>query len=526
MGNPESNSYGSNTVSVRTVRDILLNPNSSAQQHIDAINEYGAKIYQTAVKILDDLNISLSTAVKARVIVALWATKNYDIVDELLPKMLPADVFKTCQILDAPRKARQLQKKLDMWENKNFNVRTGKKSRIKSEINNYRQELHSASLTSSFQRRIKRWASSFSQNRLDFFLLNFPKEPWKELADLAHLKASDFQAQYFLPMIYGGDPPVDSPIYTFMNVTTENLEKVLFDYPQFSEYYSYIRQKSNDSGDFVLNDAHKAILARTAPLEDVLWYYEELACDATDQAIVARLDENEPLVSIHGRSNYSKLMERILTFRQLRTPFSNHNQLITYAEEKLKSIEVPGGDQHTVAVFGDCSGSMEVAVKVATIIGSLLSVCLKADLTFFNTVVVEPPNVPRNASDVLTVAATIRASGGTAPAATLYPYYENKKHCDVFIVVTDEEENTRFSGHLFAELFKKYREEIVSHAQVFLVSFLKGNNEGIMKKRLEDVGIANVRQFKLDGIRPDLTKFSELLGVLTLTLAEVQNAKE
>ncbi|CAG8635895.1 10217_t:CDS:2 [Acaulospora morrowiae] len=526
MGNPESGSRSSNSVAVRTVRNILLNPNSSVQQHIDAINEHGVHIYKTTIKVLDDFNISLSAAIKARSVVALWATKNYVIVDELLSKMLPADVFKTCQILDMPRKARQLQKKLDFWESKNFNVRSGKKSKIQSEINNYRQEHHSASLTSSFQRRIKKWASSFSPKNLDFFLLSFPKEPWKELADLAHLKASDFQAPYFLPMIYGGEPPADSPIYSFMNITTENLETVLVNHPQFSEYYSYIRQKVNNSSDFVLNDVHKAILAQTAPLEDVLWYYEELACNGTDQAIVTRLDEHEPLLSIHGRSNYSKLMERILTFRELRTPFANHDQLITYAEEKLKSIEIPGGDQHTVAVFGDCSGSMQVAVKVATIIGSLLSVCLKADLTFFNAVIVEPPNVPCNASDVLTVAATIRAAGATSPAATLYPYYENRKRCDIFIVVTDEEENTRFNGYLFADLFKKYREDVVPHAQVFLVSFLKGTNEGHMKRNLENIGITNVRQFRLDGARPDLSKFSELLGVLTLSLAEVQNAKE
>ncbi|CAG8626801.1 9746_t:CDS:2, partial [Ambispora gerdemannii] len=510
------------TGELRTVRNIILNPDLTVQQHIDTINKYTANVYSKALHSLTEYNVAVSAATKARAVVALWATKNFKEVDGIVPNLLPAEMFKLCQILDAPRKARQLQKKLDRFQAHNFNVRATKKSLIQSEINNYRQDMHACSLTSSFQKRIKKWVGSFTKEKLDFFILSFAKDPWKELADLAHLKASDFQASYFLPIMYGGQAPPDSSIAAYMNINSENLENVLAEHPYLAECYSYIRQKIKNN-ELTLNDTHKRILAKRAPLEDVLWYYEELTCSAADEEIATRLNDREPLISVHGRSNYSKLMERILTFRKMQSSFVD--QLISYADEKLSVIQIPESEQHRVAVFGDCSASMDVAVQVATIIGSLLSVCLKADLNFFNSVLINPPIIPRTASEVLTVTEAIRASNATAPAASLYPYYADRKPIDIFIVVTDEEENTNCNGYRFAPLFKKYRDEIVPHAQVFFVSFLEGTNEGEMKQSLATEGITDIKQFRLDGRRPDLSKFDELLGMLAMELAVLSETK-
>lgn len=48
----------------------------------------------------------------------------------------------------------------------------------------------------------------------------------------------------------------------------------------------------------------------------------------------------------------------------------------------------------------------------------------------------------------LEMAMTIKTQGSTAPAASLYPFYERKEVVKTFIVVTDEEENTSFKGDL------------------------------------------------------------------------------
>ena len=50
------------------------------------------------------------------------------------------------------------------------------------------------------------------------------------------------------------------------------------------------------------------------------------------------------------------------------------------------------------------------------------------------------------ALQILKMAVTFKAGGVTAPAASLYPFYESKQQIKTFIVVTDEGENKRFNG--------------------------------------------------------------------------------
>ena len=42
---------------------------------------------------------------------------------------------------------------------------------------------------------------------------------------------------------------------------------------------------------------------------------------------------------------------------------------------------------------------------------------------------------------VLEMAVKVNAVGGTAPASSLYPFYEKKDVVKTFVLVTDEEEN-------------------------------------------------------------------------------------
>ena len=45
------------------------------------------------------------------------------------------------------------------------------------------------------------------------------------------------------------------------------------------------------------------------------------------------------------------------------------------------------------------------------------------------------------------MAVKITASGATAPAASLWPFYEKKEVVKTFVIATDEEENTGFKDH-------------------------------------------------------------------------------
>jgi len=47
-------------------------------------------------------------------------------------------------------------------------------------------------------------------------------------------------------------------------------------------------------------------------------------------------------------------------------------------------------------------------------------------------------------AEVLDMATNMKADGQTAPAASLWPYYQQKKVVRMFIVVTDEVENGKY----------------------------------------------------------------------------------
>jgi hypothetical protein len=112
-----------------------------------------------------------------------------------------------------------------------------------------------------------------------------------------------------------------------------------------------------------------------------------------------------------------------------------------------------------VVVLGDASYSMDVAIRTATVIGSLLTALTNAELRFFNVQSIPPHVVPRTieqvllslslslslsflwillecfccrdgvmiTSQVLEVATKTRADGLTAPACTLVEYYRQRK---------------------------------------------------------------------------------------------------
>jgi len=80
--------------------------------------------------------------------------------------------------------------------------------------------------------------------------------------------------------------------------------------------------------------------------------------------VETRLANGESLDAGRGRANYGKLMERLLLFRQRGLSFVPH--LMKYAEEQLTALASDGSlrrNSFRVAVLGDTSGSMEVAIN-------------------------------------------------------------------------------------------------------------------------------------------------------------------
>merc|ERR1712130_599262 len=162
------------------------------------------------------------------------------------------------------------------------------------------------------------------------------------------------------------------------------------------------------------------------------------------------------------------------------------------------------------------------------IIASLLSVALSAGLKFFHSQVFDPPVVPRDVDETIEVVNKIDARGGTCMAAAIAPYLEKRIKIDLFILVSDEGENEQYNGEYFASLFEKYKREINPKAQLFLVSFLKVGEDGIIMTRLKEKGFdagdagGCIKQFRLHPENPDTSKFNALLGMVALLISAMK----
>jgi len=250
----------------------------------------------------------------------------------------------------------------------------------------------------------------------------------------------------------------------------------------------------------------KATIASYSNVDVLLWYHEELQTPEVNELILKKLNEGE-----EPSFSYGKLMERLLYAKKKECNF--YPQLVPIAERRLKSISLPL--ETPVVVIGDASGSMQVAVKTATIISSLLTVLTNADLRFFNNECFRPPIIPKTIEEVLRVAEEVKANGGTCNSAPLWESYEKKEIVKFFVMVTDEEENQQSNGLNWAPLFKKYLEEVNPNAKQVFVSFLRSQTEkGQMVKELEGLGLSAL-QFKLNRDRPDLTKLDTFLAMLS-----------
>jgi len=142
-------------------------------------------------------------------------------------------------------------------------------------------------------------------------------------------------------------------------------------------------------------------------------------------------------------------------------------------------------------------------------------VLTNAELRFFNVTNFVPSVLPRNIGGVLKVADEVKASGSTAPAASLWESYAKYQYVKCFVIVTDEEENRDCNGYKFCALFKKYKQEINNDVKLVFVSFLRGQNgKAQMVDELRNADV-ECTQFKLDSSRPDLTKLDTFLGLLS-----------
>jgi hypothetical protein len=473
-------------------------------------------VYLTSLLMMLNRSIEISKGSRPRVLACLWAAGHYDLVEHLLNRhsatfSLP-EILRGLQILDSRRLQRSITKKLLRLETQGCKNRK-KMGMLRGQINDLKAELlPTGSLSGALASRIRKWCGTISEENLAFFALNMPRQPWKDLADLIHLKPTDFKLGWFLPTMFTGVAPEDSILAKVgdnqLALDGSNLVEFLTTH-KVEVPFSYLRSKLT-----AVPVGARPLIAAYTPLDTLIWYHEELEDEAAHVAsnrLIELLTAGEL-----PKFNYGKLMERLMYFKALKTDLGKaiFELLVPIAERRLTSMSLdlePG-----VVVAGDASYSMDVAVRTATVIGAVISLLAdEARLKFFHVSLFDPPIQPQTIREVVHVAEQVKADNMTAPGCLIEPYLREKKVVKCFVIVTDEVENVKHGVEYFPELFARYYRDVYP-AEVVFVSFLENvNRKGRMVSALESMGFSPI-QFRLDGRRPDLSKLDSLLGVISL----------
>lgn len=446
---------------------------------------------------------------KVKMLCCAWARKDSDMANTFLAMKKVfnfVEVAKAVNILDIPRQIKAIQKKVDklkkLTEEKKITVKqsTYKKFEKKiSTLNN--QKLKFGSVSGALCRHVRQWACEFNQSELEFMAMNFETGVWKEMADIVHFSPSkNFSSlPWFLPYCYGQPAPDISTVYKSREITAENVNEILKSTPlPFHKISKFKQNLTNES---------KAIIARHEDnVGRAIWWYEDMECREVDLVIQDRI-----LTEGNLEFGYGKLMERLMLLKPKDVCF--YPQLMDIAEIKLK--EYTHNLEGPIGVFADASSSMNVAIRIATIISSFLTVFTNAKLVFFNDKYWSPAKNPNSIADVIDLALNTQATNSTAPAAALWPFYEQKTRLKTIIVVTDEEENTNYQGYRFAPLFKKYLQE-VGPCELIFISFLSGQH--LLGQMVEELNTFNIKSTThvLNSIRPDISKLDSIIGKMSL----------
>lgn len=495
----------------------LFLDHSSLKDHIECQEKrYDAYVSNLIILTLE-YKVKLTILKRAMILSTALYLRNMELAAFLLGNCcndLPV-VLKTCQIMDSRRYCKQMKKKTDKLKN------VKKLAAHKSIIANFEQmsEGYPLSLTKSKIKFLKKnWVNKLSSDELELMVLQFSTDYWKKLANFLHLKDSDFNIDsWFLSYIFSKDPKnaevsEDKLIYKCNHLNKDNVYDVVKGH---NIPYAYL-SNDNQYYELITDDVKKIFLVNLS-FEDLLKNWNDFDKPELYEELIYKL-ENSDINNIP----YGELIKKLLELNKGEL----YNSLSKIAQNKLDNYNAEINSP--IVVLGDASSSMDIAIRTSTIIASILCNLFDAKLHMFRTGDEHIENVPKTVEEVIKLSQVCKASGCTAPAASLYPYLERKEVVKTFIIVTDEIENNDADGKwlnkdgsydkAFATTFKKYYEQVYPAKLVF-VSFLQDNKDGYMVRELKRV-LPNINknlvQFRLNKYRPDLRKLDDLLNMLAL----------
>ena len=483
---------------------------SSLKDHIKTQNSHYSEYISNLLLLFYEYNIDFTILKLSKILVASLIRNDKELAKFLLqdPRYELPVILKSCDILDSNRLYKQLNKKTEKIQN------ASKLSKHKSFLSNLQalNEGIEMSLTKSKIKFIKKnWINNIDKNRLEYSALLYPVKHWKFLIDLFHLKPNDFQLEWFTTYIFTNEYPKESIIDVCNSLTSENIKEMLCVYKL---PYDFLRLKYKD----LLDEHVMSTILDYTQLNNIIRHWSNFNTQKNTLSVINRINNGE-IINIP----YGELMKRIQMLTEGNESPLLVEKLIDDAENKLIKYKID--IEQPVVVLGDASASMDIAVKTSSIITSILVKICNAKMHLFRDHDEPIENPPTNVKEVLETIKKFKANSCTAPAASLYPYYQRKEIVKTFILVTDEVENSNYQGiytsnteGFFASVFKKYREEVYPAKLVF-ISFLENNKDGQMVNHLKQLipGIEkDIIQFIMNNKNPDLRKLDELLNTLSL----------
>ncbi len=522
---------------VQTIEpSILFQENTTAEDHYAAHNAHPRQ-YKAAFFALVCSNIQLPMNVLTNVFTVALALNDYEFAEVLLnlPVFTLQELLSACKKLDSKRLYNARQKRVVKLEAQG--AKASKIAKAKRELADVTRNVDicqlPATLSGAKIRFLSSWIYKLPEDRLIWFASCMSKNLWRELADLLHLSPNLMNVNWFLPHMYGSRAPRNTVVREANNITAATYMHYI---SKYQPDYSLVR-RNPILRKFNLTDDIKTLIAMYTPVHTLLWYWEDLQCESVNNIINTKLME-EGDVDLQ----YGKLLERLITINESKKCPMLFKTLQDIAEERLREQTVML--EKPVAVLGDASGSMQVAINTSSIIASLLTAMCDADLRFFRTQDEYITHPPRTVKGVVELSQKCRAGNMTSPVASLYPYYRDKKVIKTFILVTDEIENVPIvldsnnqivstqkgygqkrqyfqSTHGtrkcdFAQLFKYYSNEVFPARLVFF-SFIQNNTTGQMVKQLNKIYpdcADRISVFRFNKQRPDLSKLDHIFGLL------------
>lgn len=565
---------------------------STLKEHFNRYDEDAQKYMEDVQKIFADpiLNKSAGLTTKSHIICTLLNKLDRLRFEQLHQLLDLPEIVRACEILDSHRLVNQLSAKLLTLPE------TGKKRKditrrliiAKSLLTETETKTESGSGSTdmglSFSlskiKIVKQWVKSIPKDKLEYRAMLFDTSLWTKLADLTHLNPKrDFVegCEWFLPYCFGDESvlPEGSIVHAYNKLSYDNFH-VLYDHHRFpyevirskiqllppstttttinsrskhgrskhrqSKHSKYQHQQTKQNpSDIYKKNKHlirdiKIKIVNYENINTIVWYWDELVDTYNEIDVLFRIRIEHDGIDM----SYGKIVDLISKTKNQEIL----QELLILGDDRLKQYKINESFE-PVAVFGDQSSSMEIAIKTSGIITSLLCYICNAALHMFHSESDHIMNPPRSIVDAVKFGKEVKTKGYTCPAASMLYYYTRKEVVKTIIIITDEGENrsvnlsqpqsrsqslyqymvpsnntnkTKDEVCRFAELYQKYITEVYP-ARLIFVSFSDPNKDAEMVSELKlkigsNVVDELVKVFKFNVKDPDLQRMDIVLKYL------------